>query len=554
MSKKLSFPVLILAILFCRQAFAHQLPPYTAFGKESQLAGAALNNRPNIILIVADDMGWGDAQCFNPHSKIPTPAIDRLAAEGMLFLNAHASASVCTPSRYSLMTGKYPWRSRLKTGVLWTYDRPLIESSDTTIGEVLQQAGYTTAIIGKWHLGWIWPQKKNEGAGAGTTGGAERRGPLKEKNIDFSQQLQGGPLSCGFGYQFGIDIPSLPPFAFIENGWVGGPEDPEGTALNKGYTQQGWKDENMMPALLEKSLDFIDSSAKKTKPFFLYLPLTAPHTPIVPNERYLGKSRAGDYGDFVVEVDDFVGTLRGKLAATGIADNTVIVFTSDNGAVNAAGDARRRDADWAKFGSLIRLFGHDSNRGLRGMKGDIYEGGHRIPLIISWPALGRGSAKSSALVSLTDLFATFIEISENPLTGRSRKNKNPARRHAARDRGSAAKKNGPAASPSPQPVSDGRSLLPLLTGTQTTGRESLVVQSSLGCLALVTPEWKYIDCSGDGGNLNYSFRPDEKEYETPGQLYDLRSDPEEKKNLYNARPEIVEQLARVLEATRQIKN
>ncbi len=483
----------------------------------AQLSHPAGSDRPNIILILADDMGYGDPGCYNPDSRISTPVMDEMAREGMLFTNAHASSSVCTPSRYGILTGRYAWRSKLKSGVLWSYDWPLIEEGRTTLADWLRDWGYHTSIIGKWHLGWNWPVKEGARIDSLKWGGRSARQTLeREALIDFSRPLQGGPLSAGFDYQFGIDIPSLPPFAFIENGRVLGVQDTAASRAVNGYTQQGWKNEDMMPALLEKSIGRLRSQAGNQQPFFMFIPLTAPHTPIFPNAEFRGRSQAGDYGDFVSEVDAFLGRILAELKAQGIDDRTLVFFTSDNGAISAAGDRRLRNAEWAAFGSLIPLFGHNSNNGWRGMKGDLFEGGHRVPLLVRWPGKIAGGARSDALVSLTDIFATCAEILGHPV--------------AAQDI-----------------APDSYSFWGLLQGSsQPGGRTSMVAHSSYGNLSITRGNLKYLNCNHSGGNLKDAFKKEVDTVDTPGQLYNLSTDPGERHNLYRSRPAKVQELETLL--------
>ena len=306
-----------------------------------------LSSRPNIIYILADDLGYGDIFAYNKDSKIPTPNIDRLASSGMKFNNAHSASAVCTPSRYSILTGNYPWRSELKRGVLWSYDWPLIKKDQLTVGQFLKNNGYNTAIIGKWHLGWSWPVKKGEFIDS-TRWGAMGETAERERRIDFTQPLKGGPLSCGFDYQFGVDIPSLPPFCFIENGNIVGEnltqQKPQDIVGAKGMMQSGWTSEKMLPTIINKADEYIRNqvNTKNQKPFFLFLSLSAPHVPIAPNQSYKGKSKAGDYGDFVFEMDDYIGRILNTLNELDITKNTLVIFTSDNGGAMQAGDLTTR--------------------------------------------------------------------------------------------------------------------------------------------------------------------------------------------------------------------
>ncbi|RYE18999.1 MAG: sulfatase [Sphingobacteriales bacterium] len=470
--------------------------------------------KPNIIYILADDLGYGDVSCYNPQSKISTPNIDKLAAGGMKFTNAHSASSVCTPSRYSIMTGRYSWRSKMKFGVLWTYDWPLIEQGRLTVGQFLKNNGYNTAIIGKWHLGWSWPVKQGEQIDTLRLGGRNMEQSLaREQKIDLSQPLKGGPLSCGFDYQYGIDIPSLPPFCFIENGKVVGPQltkvskDDEGGF--PGYIQEGWRSDEIMPSLMGKAMDFVNEKAKSDKPFFLYLPLAIPHHPIAPGKAYLGKSKMGSYGDAVQEMDDYVGRLMQLLKQLNIDKNTLVIFTSDNGSIMDAGSFSTNPA-WGATGAGLKLFGHQSNKNFRGIKGDIYEGGHRVPFIAHWPKKIKPGKTSDAAISLTDLFATCAGIINKPLPNSS--------------------------------ADDSFDISPLLTGkTKLPVRQSIIFHSSKGTFAIEQGDWKYIESNGSGGTLKNPLVRDTV-YATPGQLYNIKNDPGETENLYSSYPAIVKHL------------
>ncbi|RYZ99999.1 MAG: hypothetical protein EOP47_15285 [Sphingobacteriaceae bacterium] len=484
-------------------------------------AAAQTNNlqKPNIIFILADDMGYGDVSCYNPESKINTPNIDRLAAGGIKFTNAHSASSVCTPSRYAIMTGRYAWRSKMKFGVLWTYDWPLIEQGRLTVGQFLKDNGYNTAIVGKWHLGWNWPIKPGEQIDTNKLGGRSMQQSLaRERQIDVSKPLKGGPLACGFDYQFGIDIPSLPPFCFIENGHILGPaltkidHDDEGTF--PGYIQQGWQSDEIMPAFMDKAFNFVKEKAKSDKPFFLYLPLAIPHHPIAPGQKHFGKSKMGRYGDAVEEMDDYVGQLVQLLKQLKIYDNTLIVFTSDNGSIMDAGSFTK-NPEWSAAGAGYTVFGHKSNKNFRGIKGDIYEGGHRVPFIAYWPKVIATGKTSDAAISLTDLFATCAGIINKPLPNTA--------------------------------ADDSYDILPILKGKKMKQpiRPSIIFHSSNGKFAIEKGDWKYIECNNSGGSLKNTIAKDTV-YATPGQLYNIKSDPGEKENLYNKYPLIVKELTTLL--------
>ncbi|MEO6149548.1 MAG: arylsulfatase [Mucilaginibacter sp.] len=489
---------------------------------QSLLISAAAQNKgqkPNIIYILADDMGYGDVSCYNPQSKINTPNIDRLAAGGMKFTNAHSASSVCTPSRYAIMTGRYAWRSKMKYGVLWTYDWPLIEQGRLTVGQFLKDNGYNTGIIGKWHLGWNWPIKPGEQIDTNKLGGRSMdQSVAREKKIDVTKPLKGGPLACGFDYQFGIDIPSLPPFCFIENGNIVGPTltkvDHDDEGKFPGYIQQGWRSDAIMPAFMDKAFNFVKQKAKSDKPFFLYLPLAIPHHPISPGQKHLGTSKMGEYGDVVEEMDEYIGQLMQLLKQLKIDDNTLIIFTSDNGSITDAGSFSKKP-EWGIAGSGYKLYGHRSNGNFRGIKGDVYEGGHRVPFIAVWPKVIPAGKTSDAAISLTDLFATCAGIINKPLP------------NAAAD--------------------DSYDISPILKGKaiKEPVRPSIIFHSSKGTFAIEEGDWKYIESNDSGGTLKSKLIPDSV-YTTAGQLYNIKTDPGEKENLYSKYPLIVKELTTLL--------
>ena len=362
--------------------------------------------QPNIIYILADDMGYGDMGCNNPDSKIPTPNLDRLAAQGMRFTDTHAPSSVCTPSRYALLTGRYCWRTPLKRGVLWPFDPPLIEPDRLTVAGMLRQVGYRTACIGKWHLGWEWATHDGKSANRGTAIGSrdlEQRQAL-EQNVDYGKPMRGGTIDCGFEEYFGVDVPNFPPYAWFDQDRL--TEAPSVEKPNEmfgapGRMVPGWKLEEMIPELVRRVVDYIESSG--SDPFFLYFPLTSPHTPIVPNEAFIGRSDAGLYGDFVCEVDWLVGEVMAALERKGIVDNTLLIFTSDNGpeCIQAAAGGCYEQ---------IRNFDHYSMAHLRGAKRDTWEGGHRIPFIARWPDVTPAGMVCNQLTILGDFIATCAEL------------------------------------------------------------------------------------------------------------------------------------------------
>ncbi len=472
-------------------------------------------NRPNIIYILADDMGYGDMGCNNPDSKIPTPNLDRLAAQGIRFTDAHAPSSVCSPSRYALLTGRYAWRTPLKTSVLWPYDPPLIEPDRLTVGELLRQQGYRTACIGKWHLGWDWATLDGSPAHAGTEiGRPDRELRLElERNVDFGKPMGGGPVDRGFDEYFGVDVPNFPPYTWFEQDRVTDkpvvpkPDDMFGWP---GIMKPGWTLEEMIPEFVRRVVEFIESSG--SEPFFLYFPLTSPHTPIVPNKRFKGQSGAGLYGDFVCEVDWVVGEVMAVLERRGIADETLLIFTSDNGpeCIPAADGGSYEHA---------RIHGHYSMANLRGVKRDTWEGGHRVPFIARWPGVTPAGAVCDQLTILGDFMATCAELTGVELQ---------------EDEGE-----------------DSVSMLPLLQGkTDQPVREFAIHHSIRGNFAIRRGNWVYIDSPSGDDNREPEWFKEERGY-TPhdytGELFDLDDDISERVNRYGDHPEIVREMSQMLE-------
>ena len=450
-------------------------------------------NKPNIVYILADDMGYGDVSCLNEQSQIHTTHLDQAASEGIIFRDAHASAALCTPSRYSILTGRYNWRSRLKESVLWGYSQRLIEPARMTAASFLKDNGYTTACLGKWHLGWSWAKK----------------GP-DQKDVDFTKPIEDGPTSVGFDYFFGIPASlDMDPYVYVENDRPTAVPDrviPERTGkefYREGPIAPDFKHEEVLPTLTQKAVEFIDRSAQGGAPFFLYFPLPAPHTPILPTAEFRGKSGTNEYGDFCLQVDDVVGQVMDALDRNGVAENTILVFTSDNGC-----------SPMADFEELKQV-GHNPNYVFRGYKADIYEGGHRIPLIIRWPNGIKAGMVSDETVCLADLLATCADILGVKLPDNAGE--------------------------------DSVSNLGVWKGEKfdATLREATVHSSVDGSLSIRSGRWKLEMCPGSGG---WSFPRPGKECEglPPIQLYDLGADIGERRNVYDEHPDVVERLKALL--------
>jgi arylsulfatase A len=464
---------------------------------------------PNIVFILADDLGYGDVERFNKNSKIPTPNINQLAKDGISFINAHAPSAVCTPTRYSFLTGTYPFRGKDKSGVSWVWDRPSIKKGRFTIGQMFQQQGYQSACIGKWHLGWNWPTKDGKPATL------ENKG----KNVDYTKPIIGGPTERGFDYYFGDDVPGFPPHTFIENdktvdipnSWL------EVYPFIAGASTKNWRYEDLLRKTTHKAQEYIIKCAKKEQPFFLFYAMTAPHTPIAPHEDFKGKTNAGNYGDFVYELDDNVGKVLKTLDSLGLSENTLIIFTSDNGSTTQDG------TDYTgEVGSMMQKYLHDGSGGLRGLKSDAYEGGHRVPFIAKWEGRIAPNTTSTAMIQHTDMMSTFaalINYKMNNTIGE-----------------------------------DSFNVLPSLLGKeQLSPREALVTQSSKGTIAIQKGNWKLIMCSGSGGHWTKPYGEYPKLVTTEQgpewlniQLYNLKNDLAETTNVAKENRDIVNELANQL--------
>ncbi len=391
-------------------AFASVQPAFTADASPKNQT-----DKPNILVILADDLGYGDVQCYNPQrGKIPTPNIDRLASQGMRFTDAHSSSSVCSPSRYSLLTGRYHWRTRLQSGIVNVFGERLIAPGRLTIAGLVKQSGYRTACIGKWHLGWDWPieseNRKFFSQIIPKVDEMEEMMVTSEEQVAwkalFSKAIPGGPTASGFDSYFGTDVPNWPPFCFIENDrTIGIPTEflpaknyQKNLASLNGPALKEWKLEDILPALIDRASAFLNDAATKKDPFLLYLPLTAPHTPLAVIDKWRNKSGLNTYADFVMETDAMIGRILDTLEKTGLAKNTLVILTSDNGCAKYIGVKDLEDK------------GHFPSGPLRGYKMDEWEGGHRIPFIVRWPGVVKPSSVCNQLVLQADMLATFAGI------------------------------------------------------------------------------------------------------------------------------------------------
>jgi arylsulfatase A-like enzyme len=448
---------------------------------------------PNIIYILADDLGYGDVSCFNDSSRIHTPNLDKLAESGISFTDAHSNSAVCSPTRYGILTGRYAFRSRLKSGVCWSYDPHLIDPDRTTVASLLKKHGYKTACIGKWHLGLDWA-KDSLG------------------NPDFSKKISNGPNSNGFDYFFGITASlDIPPYFYIENDRITANKiDTVEARKGKMFWRKGpigndFKHIEVLPKLTQKAVSYISKQAKTKAPFFLYFPLPAPHTPILPTEEFQGKSGTNEYGDFVIMVDDVVKQIVKKVEEMGISEKTMIIFTSDNGC-----------SPMANFDELA-TFGHDPSYVYRGHKADIYEGGHRVPFIVRWPGKSPQGSVSEEIICTTDLMATVAAIVGDTLADNEGE--------------------------------DSYNLLPAMLGKKLENplREATVHHSIDGNFSIRKGKWKLEFCAGSGG---WSFPTEKKAKElglTSLQLYDLENDIAEENNVVEENPMIVKELTDLMQ-------
>jgi arylsulfatase A len=469
---------------------------------------------PNIVYILADDLGYGDVKCLNRDGKIATPNIDRLAADGMIFTDAHSSSAVCTPTRYGIMTGRYNWRSRLKSGVLGGMSPRLIEPGRLTVPALLKEHGYATACFGKWHLGMDWTLKTDTKSFDDNIEKGE-----DGWRVDFTKPIRNGPNSVGFDYYFGISASlDMVPYTFIENDRVTtlptvdkafpmmlGREGKGAT--RKGPAAAGFEAADVLPALTRKAVDYIDRHAAKAKdgtPFFLYFPLNAPHTPIAPTSDWLGKSGINPYADFVMEVDATVGEVLRALDRNGLAGNTLVVMTSDNGCSPSANFAE------------LASHGHHPSYVFRGYKADIFDGGHHIPFIARWPGKIKAGSTSGQLICLTDLMATCAEIVGAKLPENAGE--------------------------------DSVSIVPALLGTATAPlREAVVHHSINGSFSIRQGNWKLELCPDSGGWSDPKPGSAAARKLPPIQLYDLAEDIGETTNVQDKHPDVVERLTKLLE-------
>ena len=475
------------------------------------------NKLPNVIYILADDLGYGDVSAYNPDSKIATPFIDKLASEGMRFTDAHSPSSVCTPTRYGIMTGRYCWRSKLPRGVLNGYGQSLIEREETTVAELLKRNGYTTGVVGKWHLGLDWVVKESCKDSLKIYGDVPILKNMNSDWIDFNRPPENGPLTHGFDYSYILPASlDMEPYCYLENDILtelpdeytpGNDLDAEswatGAFWREGRISKSFDFYEVLPTFIKQAKMFVNEHADDEKPFFLYLPLAAPHTPWVPKDNYDGKSRAGQYGDFVQMVDAKVGELLVYLDERGVSENTLVIFTSDNGPF------------WKP--DFIDKFDHRAAHIYRGMKADVWDGGHRIPFSVRWPGNVKANTQSDQLTTLTNLISTLAEVTNSQL------------------------KSGEGM--------DSRSILPVLLGGNSDSFKPVIHHSSKGMFSIREGDWKYIEGLGSGGFSKPAIIAP-VEGGPNGQLYNMKEDPGEENNVVAEYPEKVNELKLKLEEIR----
>jgi len=474
-----------------------------------------MKTKPNIVTILADDLGCGDVACLHSRGKIPTPNIDRLASQGVVFTDAHSSSSICSPSRYSILTGRYNWRTPMQQGIVGTFGKPLIAEDRLTVGSFLQQHGYHTSCVGKWHLGWDWPIESPEhflsqlDAKEAPEAGQKAKAAWRET---FSRPIANGPVTRGFHAYFGVDVPNWPPYVFIENDrTVGMPSEylpselvvPNVLASRHGPAVKEWKLEPILPALADRVCETISEQAAKDKLFFIYMPLTSPHTPLAVNDEWKDKSGLNRYADFVMETDAMVGRVLDALDEAGVTDDTLVIFTSDNGCAPQSGVRE------------LEALGHFPSARYRGYKCDIWDGGHRIPLIARWPDVISAGSISNQTVCISDFLATCAEILGSVLPDNAGE--------------------------------DSFSMLPCFRGEVKAVRTNVVNHSGPGKFAIREGKWKLVLCAGSGGWAS----PNDEEALALGlpsiQLYDMEEDPGEENNLEAERSDKVVELVASLE-------
>ncbi|MCA8975599.1 MAG: sulfatase-like hydrolase/transferase [Planctomycetes bacterium] len=477
-------------------------------------ADGAPRRLPNIVVLYADDLGYGDLACFNAQSRIPTPNLDQLAREGLRCLDAHSSSGICSPSRYALLTGRHHWRKF--HGIVNAFGPSVIAPERLTMAAMLRSRGYATACIGKWHLGWDWDAIRRPGVEMEKNG---RERFWAASAFDWSAPIPDGPLAHGFDHYFGDDVPNFPPYAWIEDDHVVGtptvkhrpdPLPTEGSPeCRPGPAVEGWRLDAVMPELTRRATAWLRARQGRDEPFFLYFPFTSPHAPIVPTAEFSGASKAGPYGDYVAQTDATVGAVLQTLDELGMTENTIVVFTSDNGPEAYAYERTRR-------------FDHKSMGDLRGVKRDVFEGGHRVPMIVRWPGVLAPGTVTPELIGQVDLMATFAAITGFELPDDA--------------------------------AEDSFDLLPLWRGEVDSVRTFLVHNTNAKVWAIRHGDWLYLDAKDGHHNRIPAWYREAAGWEQnphPHALYDLRVDPEQRHNVCTEHPEVVTHLQALLQQLRE---
>lgn len=468
--------------------------------------------QPNIVILYADDMGYGDLGANNPDSKIPTPHLDRLAAEGMRFTDGHSSSGICTPSRYALLTGRHHWRDFHE--IVQALGPTVFKKGQLTLAAMLREKGYTTACIGKWHLGWDWDAIRKPGT---------PKKSIQPGDFDWSKSVPDGPLDHGFDHYFGDAVINFPPYAWIEDdklvkapdtlitGNIAKPTKEGRWECRPGPGLSDWDFYQVLPTLTEKSVEYVLSRKGAEKPFFLYVPFPSPHAPIIPNDEFDGKSKAGAYGDFVFQTDDACGRIIKAIEEIGEADNTIVIFSADNGPEHYAYERDRKYDHW-------------SSGPFRGLKRDIYEGGHHVPFLIKWPGVTKPGSVSDALISQTDILATLAAFSSYQLPDKS--------------------------------AEDSFDFLPYLKGDAEAGpRKSMVHNTKKNHYAIRDGAWLLIDAKT--GYLQKAPKAWNEKHDQPSgdpqavELYHLPEDIQQRHNLAGKHPERVVEMKALLKKLRE---
>lgn len=468
---------------------------------------------PNVVVIYADDMGSGDLSILNSESKFKTPNLDALARSGVTFTDAHTVSSVSTPSRYGILTGEYSWRSSLKAGVIWGHSPALIPEDKPTLATMMKSMGYSTACVGKWHLGWGW-----------TTNDGEAAKP-DMSNVCYDKPINNGPTTRGFDYFYGIPASlDIPPFVTMENDMAENMpnaryemttfnehdnEPVENPFLRAGDYVEGEAPEDFLSKFTSKVKSLISDYKKDDAPFFIYYALNAPHAPLAPSKEFEGKSGIGKYGDFMLEVDHTVGDVVNHLKSEGLLENTIIILSSDNGAERFA---------YYRLGEC----GHNSSGEYKGVKRDLWEGGHRVPFVMSWKGHIPEEKMVSQTICVSDIYATLADV-----VGYQRADLE---------------------------ARDSYSIMPLVTDEGEYEREYTIHHSSGGRFAIRKGEWVLIE-NGYGDDNNWLDRIDYYDLqgytldgEKPqGELFDLANDPQQRTSLYDHNPEKVKELTAILD-------